>query len=325
MDKYTKDILNLLKASYEKVAGIRPYQTESEARAYYLKNLNDNFYQPMSEETAVAYGSGSGNEIASGKMNALRSSSAMTYNLLGNGPVDIFRPTCSSSNSTSAKHMHIGEGCYRLEYEKQLPTLKASASNRPANLDAFLYCEKTNEAVACEMKMTEWIFNKPGQLKNKYLDPSNYMNEEAGKIFTKIAEELILWNDYDAGESLSEAYPCRMSRYDAFQMFKHTIALFNACSQNEHERIKRLTLVNCVWMLPNPGTLSDKHCKRYRCEENTEHKEFREFKEAMSPANRLFSDIGVDFEIEFYSFNEFLSILKKDANEKAYLKRYALL
>lgn len=77
--------------------------------------------------------------------------------------------------------------------------------------------------------------------------------------------------------------------------------------------------------MPDPGALSDKHCRRYRCEENTEHDEFQRFKESMSPANRLFSDIGVDFEIEFYSLNEFLSMLKKDANEKTYLKRYTLL
>lgn len=323
MDKYTKEILDLLKTSYKRVAGIRPYQTESEARAYYLKDLNDNFYQPMNDETAAAYGRGSGNEIASGKMNALRSSSAMTYNLLGNGPVEIIAPASSFSKETAVPR--IGAGQYRVEFEKQYPTLKLSASNRPANLDAFLYCEETKEAVACEMKMTEWIFNKPGQLKNKYLDPANYMNEEAGKTFVEIAEELILWNDYDAGEETCDVYPCRMTRYDAFQMFKHTIALYNACSQSEHEKIRKLTLANCVWMLPDPRALSTKHCQRYQDEETAEHKEFQIFKEIMNPANRLFSDIDVDFGIEFYTFNEFLSMLKKEAAELAYLKRYTLM
>ena len=317
MDKYTKEILELLKVAFENAVGAHSYQTETGARAYYLQELNDNFYSPMSKETAAAYGTGSGNEIASGKMNALRSSSAMTYNLLGNGPVEII----SSLSLDNGIH-RIGGGQYRLEFEKQYPTLKAAASNRPANLDAFLYCKETEEAVACEMKMTEWVFNKPGTLKIKYLDPANYIDEEAGKVFVQIARELILWNDYDAQEKVCENYPCRMARYDAFQMFKHTIALYNACSKNEQRKIRKLTLVNCVWTLPDPNTLSKAHRDRYRFEEKCERYEFDEFRGAMRPVKKLFTDVGVDFEIEFYTFGEFLSLIKKSEEEQRYLRRY---
>lgn len=317
MDKYTKEILDILKAAFENAAGIHAYQAESDARAYYLKDLDDNFFCPMSEETVAAYGRGSGSEIASGKMNALRSSSAMTYNLLGNDSVEITAP------SLPADGLHrIGAGQYQVEFEKQFPTLKESVSNRPANLDAFLYCRETCEAVACEMKMTEWLFNKSGALRSKYLDPANYIDEESGKVFVQTARDLILWNDYDVQEENPENYPCRMARYDAFQMFKHTIALYNACSQIEQRKIRKLTLANCVWALPEPNVLSTEYKERYRFEEKCERYEFDEFREAMQPVKKLFADAGVDFEIEFYTFGEFLSQLKKNEEERRYLRRY---
>ena len=49
--------------------------------------------------------------------------------------------------------------------------MNSNSNGRPANLDAFLYCDYKKEAIACEMKMTEWLFDKPGKLRNAYLNP----------------------------------------------------------------------------------------------------------------------------------------------------------
>ena len=49
MDKYTRAIMTLIKNVFENVVGVRDYQTESEARTYYLKNLDDNLYKPMDD------------------------------------------------------------------------------------------------------------------------------------------------------------------------------------------------------------------------------------------------------------------------------------
>lgn len=313
MDKYTKSLMTLLKNVFENVVGVRSYQTGSEARTYYLENLVDNLYQPMDKIAENAYGRGTGNEISSGKMNALRSSSALTYNLFWN--------RVANFNHTSKR---IGAGHYSVEFEKQYPTLNPSVSGMPANLDAFLYCEDTCEAVACEMKMMEWIFNKPGALRSKYLTPANYMNEEAGKVFVAIAKELALQNDYDDPDVIPEESPCRMTRYDAFQMFKHTVACYSACASAEPRTIKKLTLVNCAWTLSIPEALEHKHCERYQREEECEHREFKEFKQVMQPVKKLFADIGVDFDICFYSFNDFLSLLEKDTDELNYLRRYTM-
>ncbi len=310
MDKYTREIMGLLKNVFENVAGAHAYQTESEARTYYLENLNDNLYKPMNETAEKAYGKGSGNEIASGKMNALRSSSALTYNLFWN-------QTAKFKEGSE----RIGSGEYFVEFEKQYHTLNSSAKGLPANLDAFLYCKDTCEAVACEMKMMEWIFNKPSALRRKYLDPKNYVNEAVGEVFVRIAKSLI---PKEALAEEQDEYSGSMTRYDAFQMFKHTVACYSACAGEEAREIKKLTLVNCAWTLSIPEVLEPKHCKRYRAEEKLEHCEFEEFKKLMQPAIKLFSDIGVDFDICFYSFNDFLKLMEKNEDELDYLRRYTV-
>lgn len=137
MDKYTKNILDLLKEKFIEVVGKVPFQNKSEARSYYLQNLKDNLYKPMNEEALASYGQGSGNEIVSGKMNSLRSSSAMTYNLLSSSTVSIID-----------NKYGIGTGTYTVEYEKQFHTLKSAVSGMPANLDAYLFCQEKGEAIA---------------------------------------------------------------------------------------------------------------------------------------------------------------------------------
>lgn len=304
MNKYTREIMDLLKENFEQVVGKKKFQEGSEACSYYLFALADNLYKAMGEKALIAYGQGSGNEIFSGKMNALRSSSALTYNLFGNTPAKI-----------AGKE-------YSVEFEKQYHTLKPSVPGKPANLDAFLYCEDTSEAIACEMKMMEWIFNKPGNLRSKYLFPENYINDKCANVFIPIAKELILYNDYEDPNDVKEEYPCRMTRYDAFQMFKHALACYSACLGEESRKIKKMTLVNCIWTLPVPERLSSEHYDRYIKEEDCEHTEFKEFKELMKPVKSLFAESGVDFDIEFYTFKDFLSLLDKTESELNYLKRY---
>lgn len=313
MDKYTKNILDLLKEKFIEVVGEVPFQNKSEARAYYVQNLKDNLYKPMNEQALASYGQGSGNEILSGKMNSLRSSSAMTYNLLS-----------SPSISIIDNKYRIGAGTYMVEYEKQFHTLKSSVSGMPANLDAYLFCQERGEAIACEMKMTEWIFNKPGTLKAKYLDVNNYIDSESGKVFTEIAKALILPNDYDDPDEVLPESPCRMTRYDAFQMFKHAVACYTACVLESPYKINKLTLLNCAWTICNPNKLEDKHCIRYAKEEACELAEFAQFKQIMEPVKSIFANNGIEFDIVFCNWKDFISLMDKDADELRYLCRYEI-
>lgn len=310
MDKYTKAILDVLKEKYTNIVGEKEFQNTSEAREFYLKHLDDNLYIPMSVGANASYGQGSGSEIESGKMNALRSSSAMTYNLFWDQIAEV-----STGDGV------IGSGVYQVEFEKQFHTLKPEVSRFPANLDAFLYCKHTKAAIACEMKMTEWIFNKPGVLKAAYLEPQNYI-EEAGDVFVEIAEELILHNDYEDPDVKKTDYPGRFLRYDAFQMFKHAVACYTACVKEEPREIKKLTLINCIWTLNDVHRLPEDSQKRYHREENEEIEDFEQFKKIMAPIKGLYAARGIDFDIYFYTFADFLALFNKTQEEMNYLERY---
>ncbi len=314
MDKFEKNMLEFLKDKYLEQNPGAEFQVSDGAQAYYLKDLKDNLVTKMSPAVEAQYGAGSGGEIDSGKMKALRSSSAMTFNLLGNDPAVI--------DGDKSKGNRIGSGTYAVEFEKQFYTLKKNVSNRPANLDAFLYCDETKEAIACEMKMMEWLLNAPGKLKEVYLNPYNYLDSKAGAVFVDVAKRLI---DFSV-EKKEDGYKSVMKRYDAFQMFKHTVACYNAAisSSEEKRMFNKLTLVNCVWM-PSEDKFSEKEfCKRYIEKKEQEHKDFEQFKEIMEDVKPLFADVNVDFEICFYTVDEFLDILVKKPEAVNALRRYTL-
>ena len=124
---FQEAFMDTLKSRYVGTVGDREFGgTRSKAQApYYLKRLEDNLVMPMSKQHVAEYGRGSGSEL-DGKMKALRSSSAMTFNLLGNGPVHL------------NGEYDLPAGTYAVEFEHQLPTL--ARNPRPANLDAKLEC-----------------------------------------------------------------------------------------------------------------------------------------------------------------------------------------
>jgi hypothetical protein len=309
MDKYYKNILTLLKTAFEKVVGVHPYQCEDEkyTRAYYLKELNDNFYKPMSNKSRSNYEQGSGNELKK-NMYALRSSAALTYNLFGNGAA-IFKDQ-KERDDQKEQFKRIREGVYSVEFEKQYPTL--TSSDKPANLDAFLYQKDTCEAIAIEMKMLEWIIDSnQGKLSDSYLSKKNYIDDDAGEVFS-----------YIAGKLKNEVK--KIKKYDAFQIFKHTVACYRACFDKEAEPriIKKLTLVNCMWTLPTSKIpeIKDKYCANKKEVQG----EFETFYNYMREVKSLFKRIDKDFEFDIIlcSFNDFLALLEKDKEELDYLRRY---
>ena len=95
---------------------------------FYYKDYRDNLFCPMGEQAYNAYQQGSGSELlpelkngqeCPPKMASIASSSAMTFNLLGDGPAVI-------------KGSHLPQGAYQVQYEKQMFTLGRSIS--PAHL-----------------------------------------------------------------------------------------------------------------------------------------------------------------------------------------------
>lgn len=295
------EVLSLLKDQFIKICGNRPFEVTTIGRTelkeqFYLEELGDNLITSFSPKIQVQYEQGGGNEIRK-KMRALRSSSAMTFNIFGNDDAKILDDS----------------GVYQtfeLEFEKQHKTLKASASKAKANLDALLYNPETKQAYACEMKLAEWLFSSPTDLNVKYENVDCYDHQEAAVVFTPIAQTL-------------RARRASFRVYDANQVFKHTLACYNYCKemQGTNQEITKLTLLNCVWELPNPK-LIDAHQVNYLKRLKEEHKGSLDFNNLMQPAIPLFKSIGVDFDIQYISLGDFLKKLNLDQAHRDYLKRY---
>lgn len=300
MDGFAYALLKEVKAQMEESCGNRSYQVEQggpnvSARQFYLQQVEDNLIEPMNDAHKGQYGAGSGNELE-GKMCALRSSSAMTFNILGN-----------SRCVLKANDLGVPEGTYSVKYEHQSPTL-ARNGGLPANLDAWLVSDsKHATAIACEMKMMEWLTSGSSILKEAYLDATNYP-EGAEDVFSSVAKQLE-----------AEGF----TRYDWPQMFKHSLALYNQMSADGYgERLRTLVLLNVVWEPANP-TQDETYAKRYLAMEAEEHSEFRRFKEIMLPVRQLFLDrFGVDFRIKYRSAADFISMLDMDPARRAKLRRY---
>ncbi|MGI6694811.1 MAG: hypothetical protein ACOX6O_01045 [Christensenellales bacterium] len=311
MNKYEIEILILLKNAFDEIAGVHTFQcdNENQRHAYYLTELDDNLYKPMSWETRNEYERGNGKEL-NNKMRALRSSAALTYNLFWNR-IAKFKDQKERNNQIK-EFRRIGEGVYVVEFEKKYRTLKTTE----ANLDAFLYSRETHEAVACEIKMLEWILNsnKSKELSKSYLCKEKYIDENAGEIFSDIASKFIK----NAEKKITE-------NFDAFQMFKHTSACYAACFDKNSPKINKLTLVNCVWTLSTPKKLGEKNREEYLENEKQMLAEFKFFKQIIEPVKALFNKKGVDFDIVLYTLNDFIALLEKDENELKYLKRYTQL
>ena len=272
-------------------------------RLYYLARLEDNLAVPMSRRVRAMYERGSGGEL-DWKMCSIRSSSAMTFNLLGNGPVTI----------VSGRHA----GTYELAYEHQLPTLRNNP--HPANLDAYL--EGGAEDVYCEMKMLEWLGAARHTLRPDYLEAARYLipREDAERIvalFGELANVHVLGKGGKT-ERLSDG------RYDSLQMAKHLLAIYGKVANDPTYRPKGITLLNCVWELANPGVLGRYEAK-YREMEAEEHEGFETFAEqAVERVSPLFDAKGVSLSVEYVTAAELMGSIEYEAPHRAKLERYVV-
>lgn len=189
-----------------------------EKHPFHHKNYEDNLYCPLSGNALEAYKEGSGNETkvywrkgkrCPPKMASIASSSAMTFNLLGNEPVTI------------QTGENLPGGTYEVQYEKQMYTLKTGKI--PANLDAFLSNDSDKTAIFCEMKMLEWL-NKPGVLRSRYQEENAWFAADNDAVSCPV-------DAYKVFEELRKKITAEdFKSYDAWQMFKHLLAIYNYTS-----------------------------------------------------------------------------------------------
>lgn len=146
------------------------------------------------------------------------------------------------------------------------------------------------------------------KLKDKYLDTANYIYEDTAACFVETATEL----------NRSDSF----SRYDFAQMFKHSLALYNAVRSKTPD-VSKIVLLNCVWEPPDNYDLS-RETKAWvdRCKLE-EHLGFNEFKQMMSPLERLFSlTTGTSFEIQYLPADKLIARLAYSPDERSRLDRY---
>ena len=300
MDALTFRLLSHLKRAFEDACSVVRYECESTgleagARQFYTLELSDNLVRPMAERHRKEYAQGSGGELED-KMRALRSSSAMAFNVLGNETFTVRGPHAHRNDT-------LEPGCYRVTYEVQLPTLRRGI---PANLDALL--ENGHRTVACEMKFLEWVSAHPRPLKDAYHRREAYRHDRAADVFVPIALQL-------------EKHG--FARYDYAQMFKHALALFNACAEEKLTVAGNLELLNVIWEPPQHSTtLTDDDLHSLDHASKQERREFEWFAKDMQPVVELFERLGIHFSIAYLPVADLIALGDYAHEEQRKLQRY---
>lgn len=289
---------------------------------YHYKDFKDNLFASMDDQFIQAYGNGSGGEMEStdqspAKMASIASSSAMTYNLLGNGPIEI------------AGSDDLPSGNYQLQYEKQMYTLNMGSN--PANLDAFLSNENARTAIFCEMKLLEWL-GKPGILKDSYRNPKYYFSADPTAVSYPV-------NAFSVFQSLIDTImAANFQRYDAWQMFKHLLAIYNYTSYTTRTAVEqfrgipsmagqydRLLLVNVVNEFPPECIWDTKAQAEYITAIQEEQREAAEFITLIQESDipRLFdNNCNAGIDVMYLSAKDFAAGVVMPQAKKEYLKRY---
>ena len=221
---------------------------------------------------------------------AIYSSAAMIYNLLG-------------------KSVTLNNKSYEVIYEEELPAItpgKNKYQTHKAHLDATL--RNNDEIIFVEAKMREWL-GQPKKLKNAYLDESKYLDITDNKQqFINFFKTIIENSNLE-----QEEYKSTYKKYDAIQMTIHILGIYNFIKLGNNNNIKKISLINCIW---------DYHSiPQYK-------KEVEEANNFIPKANNyfkpIFKNLGIDFNIEHYSFHELKELIdfKDDKEREEYLKRY---
>ena len=303
----------------------------------YFAEYQDNLFCKMSDKHKMQYENGGGRELSDkngspAHMKSVLSSSAMTFNLLGNGEIP-----------AKEGNEYFVPGTYKIEYEKKLLTLKKSS--RPAHLDAFLW-DKGSNAIFCEMKMTEWmkIRGKNDLLSSSYFDDRRYYfnmknDNVALSAFKKLRDSLC--ENMIKGAQKKGYNPHRFTHYDAWQMYKHILGIYNMRSDLTKEEIKlpkngiseflpeleKVVLANVIFEPPVDAFSDENVRKEYTELQKSEHGEFDIFKHCVEESGVIEAfkkDCGIEFSVELLTAAQFMDCFDISDNHKQYLQRYRL-
>ena len=307
-------------------------------RKFYYARYEDNLFCPLGEQALDAYNNGSGAEtrptekmvkgqkvISPAKMASVASSSAMTFNLLGNEPATILTDDI------------LPHGTYDVQYEKQMYTVKKGSN--PANLDAFLSNEDDKAAIFCEMKMLEWLGN-PSCLKEAYLDEKYYFTPDysavghpvdAYQAFRAVIEQLI-----DHKEKAG--YRSIFKRYDVWQMVKHLLAIYNYTSFATQNAVNAFSKIpstagkyNCIILANVVNEFPAERIQETRVREayiaalQEEREEAQRFTDIIMNSkipHLFYNNCNAGIEVKYITAKAFADNLDMTNIKREYLRRY---
>lgn len=312
-----KGILKELKKELKSCSGLKDKDFipkgvfKTEEAEFYLDKVEKNLIEKMNEVHFEEYANGDGQEFIDkttpAKMKSLHSSTALTFNLLGNDSA-IIKPNSRGIDSCD----------YSVQYEKKLETL---IGTKKANLDACLLSLDKSSVVFCEMKMFEWLSKKTSSVSKSYQELKRYRNQE---VFIEFSN---LFKLYEESSLSNKLIPYR---YDAPQMLKHSLGIYNALkdakNNSDHEffGVRKVTLLNCVWEVCNVAVLGDEG-QVYSKIADEEHTGYQSFSTLYQPIIDLFkNELNIDLQLCYLTHQEFINIIDKTPAELKYLQRYCI-
>ena len=332
MNKNLKEELVRLEREALETCGYPLNESTQHCAAEYFADWRDNVFGDLSEAHQAQFERGNGDELSDkkypAKMKSIFSSSAMTYNILGNGEI-----------RAKDGNRFFAPGAYTIEYEKKLLTVK-SGKNFPAHLDAFLV--NGTDAIFCEMKMIEWLRDNPGLLPRSYFEDGNFFSDVAERsdalaAFTKLRD--LLCAEMSESKDADGYDPHHFRQYDAWQMYKHILGIYNmssvvtkneitACQADDIKmlpKVERAVLLNVVFEPSAEVFLG--HVRKAYCDARArERGEFSIFKKCVEKSGVIAvfkKDCGIDFSLELLTAAEFMDCFDL-ADREDYLQRYRL-
>lgn len=294
LDKLKYNLKNVTKLTDEDFWKKNGNITTNKAEYYlidYLKNIN---CDSMNKRHERSYRDAQGGELRPNRwgvtpMASLRSSAALAYNIFGN------KETCELVENP----WDLIRGEYSLTYEwKEAETIRGHR----ANIDVHLSNNESGNHLFVEMKMFEpLVKNHPFKSYEQY--------KTNGNIPKPI---LKAFEDFDKNPS---------EYFDAFQMIKHLLALYNYFKSKNNAQ--KVALVNCHWKPKryvdyenqnrNAISLKEKYERYNECA-----KRFVE----NSAVVELFKQINVELMLDTCTHFELLKVLGKESDD--YFKRYEI-
>lgn len=287
----------------------------SDKLKFYYNTYNENLFKGTLINHKEEFERAAGKEIKCNKygvqkMAAIKSSSALLFNTLGD------------NNYVVIKGEIIPDGEYFLKYEKPLPAIDPRF---PAYIDGYLE-NKSGVFVFIENKMLEYL-QKPKNLSKSYLDCKKYQlwnfNPQAAEAFQKLFRQFC----DDSMRIANDEYKPNTT-YDIFQILIHSMAILTYLLKRK-ESVREVFLINTVWNIPEEsyGFLGDLQGEYKKYWENEINGAESFSKGSLSHIQKIYKEaLGNDvmFSFIFMRWSEFKDMIEMDEERKEYLKKYEL-